>query len=351
MVGEVQQEVIRRIIPDTSFIINYSQGQYWTLEPFNAIRQPNSTIVIPRGVGDEYDRFMTQKRLGPDKHNGYDEIEKLFNLTQFTIYRDSLRQTLSEKLDQEIEYLGHRQRSLSRTDKTIVQAAYDYAKSGLTVAVVSSDRGIIDQVGNICDEENLDIERFSPWRIPVAQPNIDHLVSGNVGEDLAKAHAIQRTTAKYLAIAKSMHLGVGVYYDIVFGIYVDAGSSLKLPQIDGAYFVRLFSISQNNHHLGLLDNYFRWLSCRTFAAYLETDPTVIVLFTNNRPLSLLEKKTLMCRFKNRQLTENELRRVTSARPKETKSARIEDEDIARHDKLTVGKLNSFRQKLKRLKKF
>ena len=177
MIDSKGQTYNRIVVLDTSFLIDYSEGHHWTLEPFNLINQPDSMVVIPQDVEYEYARLIGNTTHSQDPNDKPRNIFELLKLRRYATYTEALRKALAEKLDHKIEYLNQRHSSLSRTDKTLVQAAYDIAREGEEVSVVSGDRGIIDQVENLNLEYHLNIDRHSPHQTAILKSKSEFVFS------------------------------------------------------------------------------------------------------------------------------------------------------------------------------
>lgn len=320
---------------DTSFLIANSQGYYWTLEPLNLLKQPDSRVVIPRGVEHEYRKLMSDSTRVQIPGGTFKDIFELLDIREFGIYVGNLREALAEKLAQEVEYLQHKHKPLSLTDKTLVQAAYDFAREGEAVAVVSSDKGILDKVESLNYKDKLWIDRYSPWKSPSRQNGLAVLVSD---ESFQQIEAMPPSDAnkKYLVVAKNLHIGGGVNYDIAFAVYVNNNNALIFPRIGDVYFIRLLEIPlpKNRNNLNLL--------AMDMIAWYFRDTHNIRLTKNPNHLTPLELGSIQARRKARRETQRDLDRVDSASSQLEVAtwARISKDDIKRHDSLTVGKLDS-----------
>jgi len=331
----------RVVILDTSFLIAYAQGHHWTIAPFNLLAIQDSMVIIPQGVENEYARIMSNGK--PKLQQASNEANDVFELIRgqrcYT-YLDGLREVFAQKLDRDIAYLNHRHSPLSIVDKTIVQAAYDMSLEGMSVSVASADRGIIDQTENVNLEHNISIDRHSPWRPPTQHEGLEFLVTDSVFKQL-KFLPQDDLHPRYLAVAKNFHIGNGVKYDVAFAVYVNMNSSIILPKLNGAYFIRIWPAS--------VVNAVEQPSLLTFgivAAY-PADVSSIALVKNMKPLTRHEAWQIISKRTARKLTPQDLARLKAASSnfQEIDWARISEEDIGRHDRVTEGKLDELTDRL------
>jgi len=344
MVVEAKTEAGRTFILDTSFLKAYSDLQLWTIEPVIALRQPNSIIDIPAGIEGEFNRrFNPDGTLPLGSHSG---IYKLLGVNSGTSYRAALDETLTEKLREMRPRHYEHYDPLTGTDMRVVQAAVDYTQKGIPVAVASADAGIRRAVDEFRDQANADIEIFSPERKPSRQESIDLLVSGDTYEELPKIQADSLSTP-YLAVALDQHVGGGVHYNIILGVYTHRVTR-SLPKVDGVDFIRLYALSSGSDGKFTASSrtYIELIGHSIFGAYDPEHPTSLFVFKSDKPLPLLERHVLLRRYGKRgYLTKKERQIIAGNRLKENELARIELEDIKRHDKLTVGRINEMRYKL------
>lgn len=364
---EVHRRHERTFVVDTSFLIDCEGHRYWTLEPLAALRLPNSEVVIPTGVGREYYLLSNGgngRSEDGNQQTGYDKAVDLLNLRSAFTYESPLRKTLADKLDQEVGLGPKKHKALSHTDKTIVQATMDLAMDGDSVAVLSADWAIVYEVRKLSDEKNLDVSVYSPWRVPSKQDGIELLLSGQVFDNLPRIQANDSNTY-HLAVARGMNIGGEVRQDIAFRIY-KKGFASNTPRINDVYYVRLFNLSNlsyegNSGDLtpAMVADVLTILGCGVFAVYASDIPSqVLVLKQTERLLDPLRRQRYMAVLQRRSQSLEDLRGLSSFMEhlgdidplkhfQNVHWARIEDDDIKRHDKLTVGILGSLRGQLER----
>ena len=341
-------DTAKSFVLDTSYIISVSQGQLWALEAFSHIEGDRCQIVIPRGVESEYHRIMEEGRI---PYTGlvpfYELCETLGLQNRFSTYRERLRGAFTTRLEEVVGMANvKRQKSLSITDKVIVQAALDIAHSGEEVAVATGDGLIVEEVHQLNDRYNLSIEVFSPWRLPLRDSGIDTLINGTLFSELHNEQQAGFSTPLYIAVLKSQHIGGGAHYDIAFELYRKEETFLPLPSLDSVYFMRLFPLEKNLRK----ETAILMLSCHNFAVYY-TENLTIRLYYNERPFKELERTRLMKAFGTHSINKEHLTYLKLVKnPAEKSWAMIEEADIARHDKVTSGRLQTSRRQLKRLGK-
>jgi len=341
MVNEAQEQKAHYIILDTSFLISYRQNQFWTGDAFHDIKSPGTNVVIPRGVEAEYDRIMGISASHNDSGGIYKSIANLLSIERLFAYKDNLRETLSSKLDQCVDAWGRPHGTLSKTDKTIVQAVTDYLKHGDSVAVASSDWAIVAEVESIEFENNAEIPSFSPWRKPRVNGPLDLLVSGNVYTNLPKLEELDSSSARaYLAVMPDQHIGGGVRFDIAFDLYISRTYGVALPKIGSGHYLRFFDRPLQN--VGLVST--EMMGLKQFAAYDPTQQSPLIVIRNPNPLPIHERKRI-CARPGKTYGRVKESAVPKIELQESGWARIEDDDIGRHDKVTVGRLQEMRRKL------
>lgn len=333
---------------DTSFLVDCNLTRYWTLEPFKAIQMPNSAVVIPHGVGNEYHSLMNGFEPGDKYEEGSREAMNLLNLKVAFDYRRPLRNTLAEKLDQEVGHGAQNHSALSRTDKTIVQATLDIANKGDSVAVVSADWAIVYEIGKLRDETDVDISIYSPWRSPVKQEGIDFLISGLIFEGLPEIKPNGSKTP-YLAVARGMDIGREISYDIAFAIYHKRFVS-NMPKIGGIDFVRMFECPGDEYNQSTIVDMVAMFERNLFAVYHPDYPhSILVVRQGNKSLTPAQRYKLLGISRGKKLTASEVERFKSTfntdNLKLAKWARVEDDDVKRHQKVTLGKFDELREKL------
>ena len=337
MANDTQAKGVTFVL-DTSYLVDCSQGQYWTMGSFHAITRPESRILIPSGVEAEIKRVILSETGSNGDPFGY--LGRIAKKGEILVYEERLRGLLSQKLDENEDVWGIKHRPLSRTDKTIVQAAYDLASQGEIIEVVTADFAIVAQLEKISLEENLDIPVCSPWRKPVRQVSIDLLVSGFAFERLNE-YCQSRKGSPYLAVARNAHVGSGVNYDVAFGLFIKRDIFTNRPEIANVSYIRVYTPP------GRVEDYFQMACMDGFALYAPTDQGLGIL-RNKRPRKRHELERLRAEItRNRQYKGDDIQLFDPDKDLEVVEwARIEDDDIGRHDKVTVGKLSQLRHLLK-----
>jgi len=336
--GKEQRQHV--IVLDTSFLIAYRQQQFWTLEAFCDLKRPETNIVVPRGVEGEFSRLMNGSSGSIDEKAAYEPIVKLLGINSFVSYRDNLRAAVSSKLDQCVDAWGNNHGTLSTTDKTIIQAVTSYTQHGDSVSLASSDWAIVAEVEKFELENKLEVTKFSPWRLPKANEPLDLLVSGEVYNNLNRMGSLEKSKRGYVAVMPNQHIGGGLRLDIAFGVYVPRNYGFAMPPIDDGYYVKIF----NNPIENLGQSFQDIISLKRFFVQDSALSTQVILLKNPNPVPLYETRRKYAKQRNRYSKFKEPRDL-EVKIQEGNWARIEDDDIARHDKLTVGKLNEMRRRL------
>ena len=264
-------------------------------------------------------------------------------------YKEQLRQSLSAKLEEEVDFLDQKLRPLSVTDKLIVQAALDHANAGSSVAVASADRGIIYQLNRLWYEDNIEMNVHSPWAVPRKIEEIKILISGNVFGQLYESRPQDEIYKKYLAVAKHKDIGGSVHYDIAFDIYTNKSLTVQFPNLMNVYFIPMFFAHFDGEKLKNWYSFYDLLTLKIAGVYNRQLSLDIWLPEWKHTISHPEKKNLMIRHKNGQLTKKE-KEFLNNWVKEEKDiiwARIEDQHIKEHNKITAGELESLRYEIKK----
>jgi len=373
---DVQTNQESYLVVDTSFLFDMALEELWALRVKRSIQENVTHVIVPSGVEYEYD-----KRSLEGKTDDYgvlippDSIEDLIWKKKISIYSKTLNRSLSESLDEKTETFYKTPRplsgksrpiSLSKTDKSVIQATLDHARGGKRIAVASADYDIASQIDSRCDVENLEIQNSSPWSMPTEEGfsplDIKFLVTGNVFGELLKSNS-NDNRSRFLGIAKQMHIGGGIHYDIAFGLYTKKLVFKPLPKIDGVEFLPLMFIVLNESgestkeyaRYGFFNKY------SSLVGYSAQIPTVVD-FAEQKPMTYLEIENLRTRFKNHELKSEDLlksinlgevyvynsggRQLSVQKVKSLNWARIEDWHINIFDKLSVGKLQDLRNKIK-----
>ena len=328
------------IVLDTSFLIAYRQQQFWTLEAFCDLKRPETNIVIPQGVGGEYNRLMNCSSGYIDEKTAYGPIAELLGIDNLESYRGNLRAALSSKLDQCVDAWGNKHGTLSRTDKTVIQAVTAYAQHGDSVSLASSDWAIVAEVEKFELEDKLEVTKFSPWRQPRASEPLDLLVSGGVYNALSRIDSLEKSKRTYIAVMPNQHIGGGLRFDIAFEIYIQQIYGYQMPSIADGYYLRIFNNPMENP--GLV-----WQEMVSSKRFFIRDPGLyaqIAFLINKNPISLQELRRRYAPQRNRY---SRFKDPIPVKPdvEAGNLARIEEDDLGRHDKLTVGRLNEMRYKL------
>ena len=332
------------LVLDTSFFMRHAEGQLWTREPFKAIKDPDYGLVVPADVQHEYNSLMngSYRQHSSQLHT----IDGILGADRVQVYKEDLRQAFSEKLDRDTDPYGRKHNTLTLTDKKVIQAALDNAIKGNNVFVASSDWAIISEVEGLEIEHNLDMSHYSPWSPPQKQDGLDFLMTGSVFNELPKMHETSGSSPRYLAVAKNQHVGGGSRYDVIFGIYVNRNFALAFPRIDGVYYIRLYPMDIDNPSvsIGVVKMYIDMMAHPIFGAYNSENPESPVLFSVKSPINLLQKKKLIDGFK-KGMTGSQLKSISSEKMSISDAARIEEDDIERHDKVAATKLQEMKRKL------
>lgn len=335
---------------DTSFLIDFSEEMLWASlvkKNIDNRDRATSTILVPKGVEREYDY---NREIGKTDNFGipipFDGIESLLEVDGISIYRKRLNKALSAKLDEEPPN-SHKPRPLTRTDKKVVQAAVECAKEGKPVAVASADKGIVDRLDQIAWEKNLSIDIYSPWRAPKKDElrplNLRWIVTSEVFGELYHANPKDNST-RYLMVAKDMHVGSDVVYDIAFGVHTKKSVLDQNPKVDGVYLVPITFLQFEGGKLKPRIQYLDFFVNKIGVAYSHDYPTVIAIAEHRNPIPLAYKLNLIARSKNRELldwnSKNLLDRVGQTF---IEWARVEERYLQFFGTGTVGKLHTLRQ--------
>ena len=267
-------------------------------------------------------------------------------------YGESLRRLLSERLDEMQGAVDYKTTPLTVTDKLVVQAAYDIAVNGKPVAVATADSGIDEKINNIYRDYGVDITLYSPWRIPVKHDLINILVDGRIFPTL-KELAEKKELSGYLAVKRNVHIGGNAHYDVAFCFYKP---DLTLPNIEDGYLVRVVDTSKfsrqsmlegqiDRHWAFPLDFFLNMVTSRYITFYHRELPNDIAIVKQDNPLSHQDKVMYLKKARQGNLTRQEESKINDRKVKALLWARIEEDDIARHDKLSVGLLNQLRMGL------
>ena len=169
---------------------------------------------------------------------------------------------------------------------------------------------------------------------------------------MAKIHEASASSPRYLVVAKNIHIGGGAYYDIIFGIYVNKDFALTFPKVDKAYYIKLYPLkldaeqgASRNGMTSFTKTYIDMVGHSIFGAYNADNPIAPYVFSVNNPLNLLTRKKLLEAVQKKSFPERELKVLLKASVSLMELAHIEEGDIARHDKVTVGLIGEMRRML------
>jgi len=343
MEDPIQTQMPSVHVLDTSFLIGLAQHQYWAINSLPNIKRPETNVVIPNGVEYEYDMLLNDSVRRLHERLDHKPISKLLGIEKTISYEDELREALSTKLDQCVDAWGRPHGTLSRTDKTIVQAVTDYLHMGYSVSVASADWAILAEIESLELANNVSINRFSPWRKPAVNKPLDLLIAGDVYRHTDTFEKEATSNAEYIAILPSQHIGGGMHFDIALGVYTHRSYGFKLPELDGVYFLRIFDRPVEKPRQVIYD----MVALRRFAIY---DPNLhhkLLIAKNLNPIHRHEINRMISR-RGDKFSRKEAPIEIKLALKEELVARIEDDDIGRHDKLTEGKIVQLRQRLRRI---
>ncbi len=320
-------------ILDTSFLIKYANRYYWTIEPYTALTSLGSVIVIPEGVKEEYFPHGRTKELFED--GGFGKIAQLLGVSDVTDYRKSLQEVFAEKLEEKVEQNNRRYSPLSVTDKTVVQATFDYATEGLEVGVATADRGIVEEVDKMRDALNLNINIYSPWRTPVKHDSIDFLITNHVLEELKRAVSIKNAIRAFLIVARDINIGGGVKFNIAYDAYFQRESDSTYPNPNNSYLMRYLPFSDSSEY-----DYRTWVEmagqkeCILF--FEKPSPIIIPVRQESVPINAFQKKNLLVGSKDKRAHERNQMLLLNRKYRVMDWAIIHEHDIEKFERSTVG---------------
>jgi len=350
------------IVVDTSFFIDLCQQQLWALRVQKFIKENNTTVVMPSDVEQEYNHY--KQRSGADDNDvpiQYYGIEDLIQKDRISIM-EVLTKGFREQFEEGPEDF-YRTSSpfrikstftpLTRTDKALVQITRELALEDKIVGIATTDYGILFTIDGMRDREKLNIGIYSPRNSPTHEAfsalDTKILVSGNVYNGLYKT-ALKDNTMRYLAVAKDIHIGGGVYFDIAFGILIQRLILKPLPKIENVYYLPIVFVNtlEPEENIMKFARYQHFNRFRSFIGYCREMPSALSVI-EHEPVSILELKSLGNKFRNREINGDDLynfgiKNLQNA--KESNLPRIEDWHLYVHDHLSVGKLEQLRRQIR-----
>jgi len=329
------------IVLDTSFLKGYADGQFWTTVTYHRLQEPGVRVVIPQGVEQEFRGLMhgVKQEFG----QGDDEVQRIqqsLGIKDAISYTNRLRHALSSKLEERIMWGGKEHTALDYTDKTVVQAALELAHSG-KVVVSSADRGIVAQVYEFKDRDDLDIQVDSLWSVPQQHDDIEMLVTENVMEELRAV----RNNMAYLAVARNMHIGGQAKYDIAAAVWVNRDNAIVKPDVDGDL-VRIFRVLKlGDKYQQSGADYLNMIASDKIITAFDRRPYLVISKVLN-PITPKEKRRLMpvlIRQGKLQPRDERLLRVVNLSTVFWNW--INDKQITDYDPTTVGVLQKIRKQV------
>jgi len=283
-----QQGNLPYVILDTSYLIAYKAGQFWTLSLFERMRHSRLNVVISRGVMQEY-------AYGGDAEIGAEQIRGLLGFMDNWSYASSLSQLFEGQMREVVRDTKHGRKTLSETDISIAAKAIQMAREGKDVVLATSDSLLEEQVDSYRTTENLNIEICSPSNVPVKHESIDYLVSGSVFGKLKQDSTARNSFPTYLAIGLNHHIGGRVHYNLAFDVYSNRTEALSNPRFDDVKYVRVVYIPKSEFKTFNDRNIPLFLLLMAFDMYaIQTDSDPYVYLVNvDKPYTLREKRMLL----------------------------------------------------------
>lgn len=333
------------VVLDTSFFVDNKSWEYWT----EWLDEPeNFLLVHVSSVPNEFEHLMKKRNeLGNSFVTGPTLERRRLDTKQ---YDRPLRQDLEEKLRICQQYFEQRGSTLSRTDKLIIQAAYEFAREKKQVYVATADKGIHDAISNLNDADNLSIGLYSPWIIP-PKYDIDLLISASVFEKLREKIEVIGEKL-FLAVQRNLHIGGGLKFDIASDVYTH--KSFVLPQFENAYFIFLANMDKMHghfyeqaHKINMpLEDWIRLYSHKVSATYFSEYPLALDITQTEKPLTDRERFAILDKNKKRKFTDKDRENLRSMPRKALNWAKIEDKYIKPYDITTIGLMEQFRRNLR-----
>src|SRR3989338_4674780 len=222
-------------IPDTSYFAARSQIFLWTyLERLFDYH----SLVFVKDIDRELRMLKEKKKadyLGLPIIPEGTGIEALVDRVMTLDYTSPLQTSFLEELCAGPKYSPLRKKKpLSRTDMTIIQAAYEHSRGGIPVIAGTQDEGIVRQLETLAighREELAPITIFSPWR-KITKENFESfglsmLILGEVFKDLYRADKSQGPYV--VAVHHNFPAGPDFATDVAIGAFPEKAvpSALK----------------------------------------------------------------------------------------------------------------------------
>ena len=246
--------------------------------------------------------------------------------------------------------MSYKAHSLSNTDIKIVDAAISFANKCNSVHVATSDFGIVEALSRIRDRDNLDFRIISPWNTLTKEEasslDVKVLIYDRVFHDLVKLDP-SGNRPSYLAIATKLCMGPGIEFDIAFGIYTKRLMFKEIPSINGVYFMPLAVIDMKETSQKYIQYYLNFLRFSRYAVYNIPHPSNIGLVEQTYSNPQIQKMLALPQYRQSLAADPE----TLAKLVEhsfIEWARIKEWHLAIYDRITLGKLNALRERLKKL---
>ena len=337
------------VVLDTSFFVDRKSWEYWT----EWMEEPSGfRLVVTSSVPNEFAHLVERRKELSNSFVTGPTLEKSHINTE--MYDKPLRKDLEGILELGKQFFMQRGNPLSRTDKLIVQAAYDFAREGKKVSVATADKGIHDAISNLNDTENFNVGLYSPWAVP-QRYDLDLLISAGVFKKLREKTEVIGEKL-FLAVKRNLHIGVGIKFDIAADVY--AHKRLVLPQLEDAYFIFLANMDkmhgrlyEQTHRIHMpLEYWVRLYSHKVFANYFSNSPLALDITQPENPLTDRERFAIEDRIRKRKFTEQDHKNLRSRPRKALNWAKIDDKYIRPYDSATLVLLEQFRSNLRRYEK-
>jgi len=343
---EDQQESACNLVVDASFLLRAQRRTAWAVLVLDHIEKTRPKIIVPKRVLDELEAHYKKKTMqdGIPLLLAQPELETL-------VFGETIQLGANHNFCVTPDLPYSKFASLLRiTERSVIATVLDLASAGKEITVATGDRAMAHEIRVAAADQSLPVHFFAPWTLPLSLIDKtltpDLYVTSNVFGELYAQIGEGNIKGLYLCVAK----GVGVHgqgkYDIGFKVLKRTSIDQKLPSRYAIETIPVVPITSENGVIVPVENDWRpWLSPASII-YGSQHPYGMGLFSNSKPMKMHEIKRLIDRYRNQELTSEELaEKLAGDNFKQKKWLRIHDDTIQLFDSDATQKLNYFRKEI------